>query len=51
VIRQPGIRDLSAVRGGRVVEVDADLISRPGPRVAQGVAELARALHGEAAAA
>jgi len=51
VIRQPGIRDLSAVRAGRVVEVDADLISRPGPRVAQGVAELARALHGEAAAA
>jgi iron complex transport system substrate-binding protein len=51
VIRQPGIRDLSAVRAGRVVEVDADLISRPGPRVAQGVAELAQALHGEAAAA
>jgi iron complex transport system substrate-binding protein len=51
VIRQPGIRDLSAVRSGRVVEVNADLISRPGPRVAQGVAELARALHGEAAAA
>ncbi|MGH2697303.1 MAG: ABC transporter substrate-binding protein [Actinomycetota bacterium] len=51
VIRQPGIRDLSAVRAGRVVEVDADLISRPGPRVAQGVAELARVLHGEAAAA
>jgi iron complex transport system substrate-binding protein len=51
VIRQPGIRDLSAVRAGRVVEVNADLISRPGPRVAQGVAELARALHGEAPAA
>jgi iron complex transport system substrate-binding protein len=51
VIRQPGIRDLSAVRAGRVVEVDADLISRPGPRVAQGIAELAGALHGEAAAA
>lgn len=51
VIRQPGIRDLSAVRAGRVVEVDADLISRPGPRVAQGIAELAGALRGEAAAA
>jgi iron complex transport system substrate-binding protein len=51
VIKQPGIRDLSAVRAGRVVEVDADLISRPGPRVAQGIAELAGALQGEAAAA
>lgn len=51
VIKQPGIRDLSAVRAGRVFEVDADLISRPGPRAAQGIAELAGALRGEAAAA
>jgi iron complex transport system substrate-binding protein len=51
IVRQPGIRDLTAVKAGRVYEVDADLVSRPGPRVAQGVAELAEALHGDAAAA
>jgi len=51
IVRQPGIRDLSAVKAGRVYEVDADLVSRPGPRVAEGVAELAEALHGEPEAA
>ncbi len=51
VVRQPGIRDLSAVKAGRVYEVDADLVSRPGPRVAEGVAELAEALHGDVAEA
>ncbi|MGH2674027.1 MAG: ABC transporter substrate-binding protein [Actinomycetota bacterium] len=51
IVRQPGIRDLSAVRAGRVFEVDSDVISRPGPRVAQGIAELSEALHGEPAEA
>jgi iron complex transport system substrate-binding protein len=44
--RQPGIRDLAAVRAGRVHQVDGDLISRPGPRVAEGIEALAQALHG-----
>lgn len=42
---QEGIRDLTAVREGRIHEVNADLISRPGPRVAQGIEELAALLH------
>ena len=28
---RPGWRDLAAVREGRVVEMDADLLARPGP--------------------
>lgn len=49
VSRQRGIRELTAVREGRIHQVDADLISRPGPRVAQGIEDLAAALHGEEA--
>jgi cobalamin transport system substrate-binding protein len=45
VSSQEGIRDLTAVREGRIHEVNADLISRPGPRVAQGIEELAALLH------
>jgi iron complex transport system substrate-binding protein len=45
VAGQEGIRDLTAVREGRIHEVNADLISRPGPRVAQGIEELAALLH------
>ena len=28
---RPGWRDLAAVREGRIVEIDADLLARPGP--------------------
>lgn len=45
VSSQEGIRELTAVREGRIHEVDADLISRPGPRVAEGIAEIAELLH------
>lgn len=41
---RPGWRDLEAVRAGRVVAVDADLFSRPGPRLAEAARELQRAL-------
>jgi iron complex transport system substrate-binding protein len=34
-------------RTGRVTEVDAALISRPGPRMTEGIEALAAALHGE----
>jgi iron complex transport system substrate-binding protein len=40
-----GWRDLRAVREGRVVQVDADLYNRPGPRVTEAAGELARLLH------
>ncbi|HKY60558.1 MAG TPA: helical backbone metal receptor [Gemmatimonadota bacterium] len=39
-----GWRDLAAVRAGRVVGVDADLFTRPGPRLPQAARALQRAL-------
>lgn len=39
-----GWRELRAVRNGRVVEVPGDLMSRPGPGIAQAARVLARAL-------
>ncbi|MGH2724776.1 MAG: ABC transporter substrate-binding protein [Actinomycetota bacterium] len=46
VTDRPGIRDLTAVEEGRVYLVDGDLISRPGPRLVEGLEALAEALHG-----
>jgi len=41
-----GWEDLRAVRSGRIVEsIHADLLSRPGPRLVDGLELLARALH------
>jgi len=41
--------DLAAVRAGRVVVLDGNAhVSRPGPRIVDGVEHLARALHPEA---
>jgi iron complex transport system substrate-binding protein len=50
VTKEPGIRDLTAVREGRVAAVDPDLITRPGPRVVEGLEAVATALHGQTAA-
>ena len=36
---------LSAVRNGRIYKVDRDLLNRPGPRIMDGLEELARLLH------
>jgi iron complex transport system substrate-binding protein len=36
---------LSAVRDGKIYKVDRDLLNRPGPRVMDGLEELARLLH------
>jgi iron complex transport system substrate-binding protein len=45
---RPGFASLTAVEEGRVEVIDADLLDRPGPRLGQGLLELARALHPEA---
>ena len=45
VADRPGIRNLRAVREGRIHLVDGDLISRPGPRLSEGIRALAEALH------
>ena len=36
---------LSAVRDGKIYKVDRDLLNRPGPRIMDGLEELARLLH------
>lgn len=41
-------REISAVRGGRIHVIQADLILRPSPRIVDGLAEVARAIHPEA---
>jgi iron complex transport system substrate-binding protein len=37
----------AAVKGGRVYRINGDLLSRPGPRLVEGLEQLARALHPE----
>ena len=37
----------SAVKNGKVFRIEADLLSRPGPRIVDGLEKLARALHPE----
>lgn len=44
--RTAGWRELRAVREGHVVTVSANLVNRPGPRMGEAAAELARAIHG-----
>lgn len=48
VASRPGFDAVAAIAAGRVIPVDADLVSRPGPRVVEGLRLLARALHPEA---
>jgi iron complex transport system substrate-binding protein len=41
----PGWRELAAVREGRVVAIRDEAVLRPGPRIGDGLATLARAMH------
>jgi iron complex transport system substrate-binding protein len=45
VAKRPGFSAIGAVAGGRVYLVDSDLISRPSPRVIEGLRSLAEILH------
>ncbi len=45
VARRPGFDAIGAVAAGRVVLIDSDLVSRPGPRIVEGLRALAEALH------
>ena len=51
VQRHPTFAALPAVRSRRVYGLDPDLVSRAGPRLAEGLEQLARRLHPEAFAA
>lgn len=43
-----GYSDITAVRTGRIYILDDNLVSRPGPRVVEGVRQIAEALHPDA---
>ncbi len=43
--KRPGYSAISAIKTGRVFSLTDDLVSRPGPRVVDGVFEIAKALH------
>ena len=46
VKERPGWTDIAAVKEGRIIEItDDDIISRPGPRVVDGLEFIAKALH------
>jgi iron complex transport system substrate-binding protein len=48
VAKRPGFKAIGAVAEGRIYLIDSDLVSRPGPRVVDGLEALARVLHPEA---
>jgi cobalamin transport system substrate-binding protein len=50
VAARDGWADLSAVRSGSIEPVNDIVITRPGPRLAQGLASVTRAIHPELAA-
>jgi len=45
IAKRPGFDGIAAVATGNVVLVDGDLVTRPGPRVVDGLEQLAAALH------
>jgi iron complex transport system substrate-binding protein len=44
---RPGWSTISAVKEGRIIEIDSSLVSRPGPRIVDGLETLAKALYPE----
>ena len=42
-----GYKDLDAVKNGKLVEIDNDLLDRQGPRSADGLLALAKLIHPE----
>lgn len=45
ILSRRGWSDVAAVRSGRVVAIDPALLSRPGPRIVDGLTQLAKLLH------
>ena len=45
LLERPGWESLQAVKSGRIYFVQEDLVSRPGPRLVDGLVEMARALY------
>lgn len=47
VIQRPGWKDMKAVQEQRVYPFNDDLVSRPGPRLSDGLLELAKIIHSD----
>ncbi|MBY0095825.1 ABC transporter substrate-binding protein [Mesobacillus maritimus] len=47
VVNRDGWQDITAVKNERIVDVHSDIVTRTGPRIAQGVEELAKAVYPE----
>ena len=45
VSARPGWSDVSAVRGKRIIAIDDDIASRPGPRIVDAIEAIAKALY------
>lgn len=45
--QHPGWRETDAVKQGNILLINGDLTSRPGPRIVQGLEELAKIIHPE----
>ncbi|MBS4223470.1 ABC transporter substrate-binding protein [Lederbergia citrea] len=45
VLKRAGWQDITAIKEKQVHEVNEDLVSRPGPRIVEGVEELAKAIY------
>ena len=43
--RHPAWRGITAVKQGKIYLIDGDLVNRPGPRIVQGLEEMARVIH------
>jgi iron complex transport system substrate-binding protein len=43
--RRAGFSELSAVKNDRVVILDDNLVTRPGPRIVEGLRQMAEGLH------
>jgi iron complex transport system substrate-binding protein len=48
IATRAGFSGLSAVKNKRIVILDDNLVSRPGPRVIEGLRQIAAGLHPEA---
>ena len=44
-LTEPRLKDIDARRNDRIYEIDSNLTSRPGPRIVDGLEELARMIH------
>ncbi|MEI6451646.1 MAG: ABC transporter substrate-binding protein, partial [Actinomycetes bacterium] len=51
IARRSGFAELTAVKDGHVYVIEDSIIARPGPRLAEGLRELVKMIHPEAATA